>query len=49
MWGGACRQCCGILDGRVCIERGGFLIAGFTHVGGCLSPGLWASGRQGLH
>ena len=28
---------------------GGFLIAGFTHVGGYLSPGLWASGRQGLH
>ena len=23
MWGGACRQGCGLLDGRVCIERGG--------------------------
>ena len=75
---GAGRQGCGLLDGRVCIERGGLkgwsgflvglaclrgserrvvvlgaqgglLIAGFAHMGGYLSPVLWASGRQGLH
>ena len=34
MWGGACRQGCGLLDGRVCIERGGLKGSKMAHIGG---------------